>query len=85
MSRRRTCHRRKRTVREELRCTRWPARGRGGERVKGASNTAEDLVAAAASTVEEQDGTLAASPLRFCAASFRGERGAYRFGAIIRG
>jgi hypothetical protein len=53
--------------------------------VKGASNTVEDLVAAAASTVEEQDGTLAASPLLFCAASFRGERGAYRFRAIIRG
>jgi hypothetical protein len=38
------------------------ARGLGGERAKGASTTAEDLTAAAAAAVEEQDGTLAASP-----------------------
>jgi hypothetical protein len=70
---------------EELRRARWHVRGCGGECVRGASNVVEDLDAAAASTVEEQDGTLAASSPRFFTASFRGERGAYWFGALIKG
>jgi hypothetical protein len=72
---------------EELQNVRWSARGRGGKHVRGggASNSAKDLDAAAASTVEEQDETLVASPPHFCAVSFRGERGAYRFGTLIKG
>jgi hypothetical protein len=70
---------------EELWHVRWPVRRHGRERMRGTSNAVEDLTTTAASTVEEQDGTLAASPPSFCAVSFRGERGTYRFEALIRG